>query len=107
MASRCGASLGASASTTTSTLPTVQPGARTRATTSASSAIDARAAVALVARGEQRPEVGQAGGPEQGVGDRVRDRVGVGVAGEARCPSMRTPPSTSGRAASAEKGCTS
>ncbi len=41
-------------------------------------------AVGVVARGKQRPEVGQPRRAEQGVGDGVRDRVAVGVAGEAR-----------------------
>ena len=41
-------------------------------------------AVLLVGRGKQRAEVGKAGRPEQRVGDRVRDRVAVGVTGEPR-----------------------
>ena len=32
--------------------------------------------------GKERAEIGQAGGPEERVGDRVGDRVGVGVADE-------------------------
>ena len=84
IASMCGASLGVSAAIATSTLSIHQPRLRDAAGDLGEQRHRVGAAVLLVGRREQRAEIGQAGRPEERVGDRVRDRVAVGVTGEPR-----------------------
>ena len=90
IASTCGAERGCSAATTMSTLLDPPPELRRPArATSASSSIESASRRLLVARREQRAEIGQTGRAEHRVGDRVRDRVAVGVTDEPRRPVDR------------------
>ena len=66
-----------------STLPTCQPAPRTRRAASASSAQRIGALELRVGVGEVVADVAERGGAEQRIGDRMAERIGIGVAGQA------------------------
>ena len=95
IAAMCGASFGACAITVASTLPICQPAPLTRRAASESSASESAPRYCMSVSGKVMADVAERGGAEERVGDRVAERVGVGMAVRPCVCAISTPPRTS------------